>query len=383
MAQSWSWNGNTGSGKKLGFTSYNNLNLYTNDAIRTTITKDGDVGIGLVNPRARMEVLYCPVTSKHDIGLIVTYEQCPGSNASVFDATLPDFIGGLGLPDGTNNGEGHFSLPFSFLTNHITQAGMGANSNSEPVFWVRSESPAGVPSNPTGVTEFDTKFIVMPDGSTGINVAHPRAALDVRGSQSTNHPAAIFGSRAIGTGSTNPMGLFQYQTQQIQIIPVLGDKGYNAISKSGDQGVFFSDGKGADGANRNGSLVIAPWTDQIKNPTTGGMKIDSNGNLGVFGHLDVYGDIKSHKLTVRSFSWPDYVFDSTYSLMSLEHLEKFITKNKHLPDVPSEIEVKEQGIDIARTQELILRKIEELTLYVIEHDKKINVLTTKLNEPQE
>ena len=68
----------------------------------------------------------------------------------------------------------------------------------------------------------------------------------------------------------------------------------------------------------------------------------------------------------------DKVFEKEYKLMPLSELEKFLQKEKHLPLIPSSAEVKEnKGITLGEMSTLQLQKIEELTLYVIELNKKI------------
>jgi hypothetical protein len=71
-----------------------------------------------------------------------------------------------------------------------------------------------------------------------------------------------------------------------------------------------------------------------------------------------------------SNDWADYVFADNYQLKSLKEVEQFVKNNKHLPNVPSANEVVEQGIDMAKMDAKLLEKIEELTLYMIEMDKK-------------
>jgi hypothetical protein len=72
--------------------------------------------------------------------------------------------------------------------------------------------------------------------------------------------------------------------------------------------------------------------------------------------------------------WADYVFDEDYDLMSLSEVESFIKENKHLPDVPSAKEVKKDGLDVAEMNATLLKKVEELTLHIIELEKKVNEL---------
>lgn len=69
-------------------------------------------------------------------------------------------------------------------------------------------------------------------------------------------------------------------------------------------------------------------------------------------------------------SWPDFVFDKNYHLKSLTEVEKYIAANKHLPEVPSADEMYKKGMDVVETNAILLQKIEELTLYMIEINKK-------------
>jgi hypothetical protein len=71
------------------------------------------------------------------------------------------------------------------------------------------------------------------------------------------------------------------------------------------------------------------------------------------------------------------VFDENYRLNSLESVETYIKQNKHLPDVPSAKEVEEKGISVGDNQALLLRKIEELTLYILAQQKRIEKLEQK------
>lgn len=78
-------------------------------------------------------------------------------------------------------------------------------------------------------------------------------------------------------------------------------------------------------------------------------------------------------------TWADYVFEKQYPLMPLNEVEQFILNNKHLPNVPSAKEVEENGITVNETNKLLLEKVEELTLYLIEQDKKIKVLEQQID----
>lgn len=76
--------------------------------------------------------------------------------------------------------------------------------------------------------------------------------------------------------------------------------------------------------------------------------------------------------------WADFVFSEDYKLMSLSDLETFINENNHLPDIPSEEEVLSNGIDVSNMFKLLLQKIEELTLYTIDQEEKIEDLRMQI-----
>lgn len=78
--------------------------------------------------------------------------------------------------------------------------------------------------------------------------------------------------------------------------------------------------------------------------------------------------------------WADFVFKPSYYLRPLSSVETFIKKNGHLPDVPSAKKVAIDGFDVADTQRLLLQKIEELTLYIIQQEKRMNLLEKKLQK---
>ncbi|PKP43589.1 MAG: hypothetical protein CVT95_12060, partial [Bacteroidetes bacterium HGW-Bacteroidetes-12] len=94
--------------------------------------------------------------------------------------------------------------------------------------------------------------------------------------------------------------------------------------------------------------------------------------------LDVVGTIRGCKVKANDLSsWCDYVFYDNYKLMPLNTLEQFIKQNHHLPEIPTEVEVLENGIDLGEMNMKLLKKIEQLTLYIIEQDKRIKQLENK------
>lgn len=97
----------------------------------------------------------------------------------------------------------------------------------------------------------------------------------------------------------------------------------------------------------------------------------------------VKNGIRTEKVKVdiaTSNGWADYVFENNYELMPLNELENFILKNKHLPEVPTTNEAILNGIELKEMNILLLKKVEELTLYVIQQQKEIQELKTKMNK---
>lgn len=91
--------------------------------------------------------------------------------------------------------------------------------------------------------------------------------------------------------------------------------------------------------------------------------------------VSVNGKIMCEELRVElTGNWPDYVFENDYELMPLNQLEKIIKKNKHLPDFPTEIQIKNEGITVGNISKILTKKVEELTLYIIELNKRIEKL---------
>jgi hypothetical protein len=99
--------------------------------------------------------------------------------------------------------------------------------------------------------------------------------------------------------------------------------------------------------------------------------------------LTVKGIIHSQEVRVDlTVPGPDYVFEKNYSLPALKEVKDYIDQHKHLPEVPSAIQMEKNGVQLGEMNMLLLKKVEELTLYVIEQNKKIE-LQQQQNEVQQ
>jgi hypothetical protein len=134
------------------------------------------------------------------------------------------------------------------------------------------------------------------------------------------------------------------------------------------------DGAWLELADGNGQ-VFQTWQEGSYFPT-GNIGIGTT-NTGPY-RLAVEGKIGAREVNVTTTSWSDHVFSKDYQLRPLNEVQKFITENHHLPDVPSEKEVLANGQNLGEMNALLLKKIEELTLYLIEQKNEILALRQEL-----
>ena len=107
---------------------------------------------------------------------------------------------------------------------------------------------------------------------------------------------------------------------------------------------------------------------------TGAVAMQSSLTVGGGLHCDAQGNLKVKRLRVTLTDWPDYVFGEGYRLPSLGEVERYVREHSHLPGVPSAKEVEQDGADLGEMNRLLLQKVEELTLYIIDLQKQVNEL---------
>ena len=109
---------------------------------------------------------------------------------------------------------------------------------------------------------------------------------------------------------------------------------------------------------------------------------DFAGGVRIIGPVQARGDVRISNGNFiddgSQLSVPDYVFEEDYPLMPLDELATFIEQEKHLPGVPSETEIRRDGLNLSEFHMHLLEKVEELTLYTLAQQEQIDALEARL-----
>jgi len=232
-----------------------------------------------------------------------------------------------------------------------------------------------------GIANVNAQNTFPSTGNVGIGMTSPVVSLVISGNNNSERIHVISSADPVVTvyhqnGTTsaplpivtgNNLGYFQFGgydgTQNIRASWITGYSTENWTSATHGAGMIFS-------TTPNGSTTM-----------TERMRLDQNGNLAIgttsagSNKLAVEGTIGARKVVVTQTNpFPDYVFEQGYQLPALDSVSKFIQANHHLPDVPSADSVARNGLDLGSNQAALLKKIEELTLYLIEQQDEIKKL---------
>lgn len=180
-------------------------------------------------------------------------------------------------------------------------------------------------------------------GNVGIGTTAPAQKLDVRG----HMVFEVGGNPAIYTGIAS--------SELNRYLLVMNSTGHESASGLKAGGILVADVYNYASPSKNDLIVKGRVGIGTANPDYS---------------LTVNGGVHAREVRVDlSIPGPDYVFEKEYQLLSIEELQTYIDKHGHLPDVPSANEMKRDGVELATMNLVLLKKVEELTLYVIEQDK--------------
>lgn len=252
------------------------------------------------------------------------------------------------------------------LVNPSANGGVRLQNSGGTSFWVNVPTVNSLSIGGTGAAAPTSGAInIDAAGNVGIGTTAPGARFDI-GVAEENRLSAVLGRlpEGNGAGSGTYLGVRNLQSNPVNTVSFsLEHRFYGLLNSS----INFYRGSSTTG----GFLTFST------NDGTEKMRLDVWGNLGI-GTADtkgyklaVNGSAIFTKVTVKqAANWPDYVFEPTYQLPSLQSVEQYIKSNKHLPDMPSAADVAREGIDIGNTQAALLKKVEELTLYMIDLKKE-------------
>jgi hypothetical protein len=217
-------------------------------------------------------------------------------------------------------------------------------------------------------------LVLSNNDRVGIGTKNPQAKLDVNGDIAAKGTLTINkgGVTCLSLGDATGENLF-WGTSYI---------GFNA-TRNKTTGNWAVDG---DNAHNGGGVIYSSVAGDIffvSIPSTGtGAKslTDDDIRNNIKLHLSHTGTLKAKHVQVTLANWPDFVFEKDYLLPSLPELEQYITENQRLPNVPSAAEIEADGVNLGEMNAILLQKIEEFTLYILQQEKKISNLQEQINE---
>jgi hypothetical protein len=360
----------------------------TNNAERMRIDASGNVGIGITVPTQPLQV-NGNILGTRFIGYGaggITSNTAVGAS-SLAANTTGIFNTALGLQALQNN-----TVGFGNIATGTLAMGLNTSGNYNVAYGAQA-----LFSNVSGTNNVANGYQALYFNSTGIdNVASGYQALyNNTGSYNTatgvislfnntsGNNNAAYGSGSLQnniSGISNTaigfQALFNNSTGTNNV--ALGQTAGSAIT-TGSNNISIGFNAQVPTSTASGQLSIGNWIYGINGSIGIGTVQVNDPNYKLF----VETGIRTRKIVVDQATWPDFVFKKGYRLPSLSGVKKYIEENGHLPGMPSADSIGSNGIDLGNNQAALLKKIEELTLYVIEQNRKLDDQNLELRSQQE
>jgi cytoskeletal protein CcmA (bactofilin family) len=377
--------------------------------VKGTVLVDGNIGIGVPSPAEKLEVNGNVKTTAAFIGKNLQVEEGNftgnagiGQNLSVTGSA--SFVGAAEMTQLTVSGnlqsnnfrtstasvDGPLAVGGNTFLNGNTGLGVaepverlevdGNVKVSNALFATSLESTDMSLENGTIANQLKVGGDALVAGKVGIGNEEPSEMLDVTGNIRTS--GELMGqSLGVKTGNFTSNVAVAQNMSVGGVADFTGAVTMNILKvNSSLQSNTIQSGSGSfTGTLSAGGIVSLDSTLFISGQVGVGTDRIDGYMLSVGGKIRASSDIRVYP----SAEWADYVFTDAYHLRSLQEVADYIEQNHHLPELPSAAEVKKEGIDLGAMDALLLQKIEELTLYIIQlekENKKKEVEKEQLNE---
>jgi hypothetical protein len=297
----------------------------------------------------------------------------PSANLSIFDPT-GSMPGGVSAPTKSILNLSRFGTPgYSYNEGAEFRIGHGGPSGwgSKVDFYINGAS------NQTGIPDQQVMTWLY-NGNVGIGTTSPGSTLTVSGNNGNAYPGntATFSSN-VGSGTSigNQINISS-STAFWGLLAGWDGSGVSTTSYHSPNAGYLINVQNAPlylGANNAPWLTILP---------TGNVGIGTTNPQGYM--LAVNGSAIATSMTVKlKANWPDYVFKKDYRLPTLGEVKNYIEQNHHLPEMPSAADIEKDGLNLGEANKLLTKKVEELTLYIIDQDKIEKEQQTKISSQED
>jgi len=209
-------------------------------------------------------------------------------------------------------------------------------------------------------------------GNVGVGTTGPLSKLTVYGSGS------LGGANGFGGASTVTEAVFSTDAESLNMGPSIGFGSANKYSGATNPYLYgvIRGAKESATTTNDYAGYLAFYTQGATSVTDERLRISSTGNVGIGTtspdqKLTVKGTIHSQEVIVDMSVLPDYVFKPAYRLPTLTEIKAYIDQNHRLPEMPSAEQAVKDGLSLGDMNAKLLKKVEELTLYLIEKDSEV------------